>query len=82
MNEQQGLAQQQAMGGGQQGMQTEEMLKQVVQLLMQGVTPEELMAKGVPQEVIEAAMRIMQQQQMQQQAPAEGLAGQYVQSAQ
>jgi len=59
------------------------MLKQVVELLMQGVSPEELMQQGVPQEVIQAAMQIIQQQQaQQQQAQPEGLAGQYVQSAQ
>lgn len=77
MNEQ-GLAGQSM---GQQPQVDMEMVKKVAEMLMQGMTPEDLMAKGVPVEVIKAAMQIIQQQQ-QQQAPApEGLAGQYVQSA-
>ena len=77
MNEQ-GLAGQSM---GQQPQVDMEMVKKVAEMLMQGMTPEDLMAKGVPVEVIKAAMQIIQQQQQQQQAPApEGLAGQYVQS--
>lgn len=76
--EEQGLAGQ-SMGQPQLDM---EMVKQVAQMLMQGMSPEELMQKGVPREVIEAAMQMIQQQQAQsQQAGPEGLAGQYVQSA-
>ena len=68
----QGLAQQQAMG--QQMPQEEQMLQQIVELLMQGVTPEELIQKGVPQELVQKAMMIIQQQQQPQPEQA-GLAG-------
>lgn len=56
--ETQGLA-----GQGQQGLA---LLQQVIKLLMNGVTPEELMQKGVQPEVIKAAI-----EQIQQQAPAQ-----------
>lgn len=50
----QGLA-----GQGQQGLA---LLQQVIKLLMSGVTPEELMQKGVPPEVIQAAIEQIQQE--------------------
>ena len=75
--EEQGLAQQ----GVQQGQEAQkEMVMQVVQLLMQGVTPDELIQKGVPKEIIQMAMQMVQQQQQMQAQPQgqpvpEGLAG-------
>lgn len=75
MNEEQGLAQQGAQA------QQQQMLDQVVQMLMQGMSPEELQAQGVPAQLIQMAMQIVEQQQQQQgqmqpqgQVP-EGLAG-------
>ena len=64
--EPQGLAQQGAQQGpGQpQGMNQEQMMalvQQVVKLLMQGVTPQELIAKGVPQQVIDEALKLIDQ---------------------
>ena len=54
-------------------------VEQVAQMLMQGVKPEELLAQGVPQAVIEQAIALLQaqvdQQQQAQQTPKEGLAG-------
>jgi len=77
----QGLAAQQ---GGQpqmgqpQGGDMEAILQQVVQLLMQGIDPEELLEQGVPMEIIKQAVQIVmaqQQQQQQSQAPASTEAG-------
>ena len=69
-SETQGLA-----GQGQQGMDS---IKEVVMMLMQGMSPEDLIAQGVPQELVAAAMEMLSQQmqaeQQQPQAPA-GLAG-------
>ena len=69
-----GLAQQ-----GQQGRQGsgQQVVEEIMMLLQQGVTPEELMQKGVPQEIIEAAMAMLQQMAAQQQQ-GEGLAGRSV----
>ena len=68
--ETQGLA-----GQGQQGMGS---IKEVVMMLLQGMSPDELIAQGVPQELVAAAMEMLNQQmqaeQQQPQAPA-GLAG-------
>ena len=65
--EPQGLAQQGAQQGQpQQGMSQEQMMElvqQVAKLLMQGVSPEELLQKGVPQQVIEMAMQMIKQHQ-------------------
>ena len=70
MNEQMGLA---AQGGmqEQQGPTQEQIVMKVAELLAQGVTPEQLMAKGVPQEIIEMAMQLLQSQQGQQLPQAE-----------
>lgn len=68
----QGLAQQAA------GQDMQMMVQQVVQLLMEGVAPEELLQQGVPMEVIQEAIAIIQaqeQQAMTQQAPANTEAG-------
>lgn len=52
-------------------------IQQIIQLLLQGVPPEELISRGIPEEVVKQAMSIAQQQQQQQQsAPEQGLAGQ------
>lgn len=65
--EQQGLAQQGAQQGQpQQGMSQEQMMalvQQVAKLLAQGVSPDELIAKGVPQQVIDMAMQMIKQHQ-------------------
>lgn len=57
------------MGLAQQGVQgqEEQMLMQVVQMLMQGMSPEELQAQGVPPQVIQMAMQIVQQEMAKQQ---------------
>ena len=66
--EEQGLAAQ-AGQGQDAAMQA---ISQIVELLMQGVTPEELLQQGVPQELVMKAIEIMKAQQAQQQqmAPA------------
>ena len=61
MNEQMGLAQSMAPQQGQQRRLPS--LEEVIALLQQGVSPEELMAAGVPLEMLEAAIRQMQGQQ-------------------
>lgn len=75
-----GLAAQAGMPGGQ-----EEMVQQIVQLLMQGVDPEELVQQGVPVEAIKEAIQLIMAAQQQEQGvqpdsrqemgePGEGLA--------
>lgn len=51
-----------------------QMIEQVKAMLLQGVTPQELIQQGVPQEVIEAAIAQLQSEQQVQQ-PQQGLAG-------
>lgn len=60
--EEQGLAMQ--MAGEQQAPQqaSQGLIDQIVRLLLQGVSPEELIQQGVPQEAVEEAMRIALQQ--------------------
>ncbi len=70
MNEQVGLAAQ-----GQQGPTQEQLVMKVAELLAQGVTPEQLNAQGVPMDVIEMAMRLLQSQQGQQMPQAEPVQG-------
>lgn len=61
----------------------QEMVQKVAELLAQGVSPEELIAKGIPEQVIQMAMQMIQSQQETQQVPEqprqvmppEGLAG-------
>ena len=74
MNEQMGLA---AQGGmqEQQGPTKEQLVMKVAELLAQGVTPEQLNAQGVPMDVIEMAMRLLQSQQGQQMPQAEPVQG-------
>jgi hypothetical protein len=65
----QGLAQQAAStGSGNLGSQ-QVTVEELVELLLQGITPEELMAAGVPQQLIEQAMGMLQQ--MSQQGPTQ-----------
>ena len=74
MNEQMGLA---AQGGmqEQQGPTQEQIVMKVAELLAQGVTPEQLNAQGVPQEIIEMAVQLLQSQQGQQLPQAEPVQG-------
>lgn len=76
MNEQ-GLAQQQA----QAGQIDPVMVQRVAEALMQGMSPEELLQQGVPPEVIQAAMQMVQAQTQASQVGPEqaGLAGTQVQ---
>ena len=64
--EEQGLAAQ--VGQGQDA--SMQAISQIVELLMQGVTPEELLQQGVPQELVMKAVEIMKAQQAQQQQMA------------
>jgi hypothetical protein len=67
--EEQGLAQQAAaQGAGGMGQQMPT-VEEIAALLAQGITPEELMAAGVPQQLIEQAMGMLQQ--MSQQGPTQ-----------
>ena len=74
MNEQMGLA---AQGGmqEQQGPAQEQIVMKVAELLAQGVTPEQLNAQGVPMDVIEMAVQLLQSQQGQQLPQAEPVQG-------
>ena len=71
MNEQMGLAAQ----GGMQGPTQEQIVMKVAELLAQGVTPEQLNAQGVPMDVIEMAVQLLQSQQGQQLPQAEPVQG-------
>ncbi len=55
----------------------EQMVVQVAQLIMQGATPKELLQMGVPQNVIDMAMQLVQSQQGSVAGPTQnaGLAG-------
>ena len=74
--EEQGLAAQ----AGQDQAQAQ-MVQQVMEALMQGAKPEELIAQGVPASVIEMAIKMLreQQQQMAPQPQDPGLAQRMVQ---
>ena len=54
-------------------------IEQVIELLMKGATPEELLQMGVPEEMIRQAIELVQQHQAQQQqaqgSVPEGLSG-------
>ncbi len=71
MNEQ-GLA---AQGQMQQEPTTEQLVMKVAELMAQGITAEQLNAQGVPMDVIEMAMRLLQSQQGQQMPQAEPVQG-------
>ena len=55
----------------------EQMVVQVAQLIMQGATPQELLQMGVPQNIIDMAMQLVQSQQGSVAGPTQnaGLAG-------
>jgi len=59
------------------GQQTEPMrdINQIVAMLLQGVSPDQLIAQGLPQELVMEAMRIVQQQTTEVPAEQAGLAG-------
>ena len=74
----------QGLGMGGQG-NPDQMIQQVVQMLMQGANPEELLQQGVPMEIIQAAIEIIMAEQSQQeaaQAPAATPTGLAMTSAQ
>ena len=62
--EEQGLA---AQAG--QDQQQAQMVQQVMEMLLQGAKPEELITQGVPASVIEMAIKMLREQQQQQIAP-------------
>lgn len=72
--DEQGLAAQGQMQG-QQEPTTEQLVMKVAELMAQGVTPEQLNAQGVPMDVIEMAMQLLQSQQGQQLPQAEPVQG-------
>lgn len=51
-------------------------VEQVIQMLMQGVDPEELVKQGIPPELVMQAIQIVEKQMAAQQAPEQGLAAQ------
>lgn len=55
----------------------EQMIVQVAQMIMQGATPQELLQMGVPQNVIDMALQLVQSQQGSVAGPTQnaGLAG-------
>ena len=69
--EEQGLAQQAAaQGAGGMGQQMPS-VEELAELLLQGITPEELVAAGVPQQLVEQAMAMAQQMAGGQQGPTQ-----------
>lgn len=56
-------------------------IDQIVALLMQGVTPQELVQQGVPKELVMQAMEVVSQQSAQVPPEQAGLANMYVESA-
>lgn len=68
--EEQGLAAQAGQGQDQAMMA----IQQIMELLMQGVTPEELLQQGVPQELVMKAVELMKAQQGQQQQAQSAMA--------
>lgn len=70
MGEEMGLAQTMAnQGSGVPGGNQMPTPEEVASLLAQGITPEELQAAGIPLQLIEAAMALLQQSQAPQQGP-------------
>ena len=68
--EEMGLAQQ-SVNAGPQGPDMAQVMQEVVRLLQQGVEPQELLDMGVPQEVIQQAL-MMLEQSGKQQVPSDG----------
>lgn len=77
VNEDMGLSQMQQTTS--KNVQTEA-LQQVVQMIMQGVTPKQLLDMGVPEEVLAQALQMVDQmgKPQQMEASQEGLAGMYM----
>lgn len=71
-----GLAQQMAQPAGNPGAGIT--VEQIIQMLMQGVDPEELVQQGIPPELIMQAIQVIEQQMAAQQSPEQGLAAQSV----
>lgn len=61
----------QGLAGQGQAQESMDSVKEIAAMLMNGVKPEELLAKGVPEELINAAMQLITQQQ-QPQVPQDG----------
>jgi hypothetical protein len=72
-----GLAQQMAQPAVPQE-QTQEVaiMQKIIQLLMEGMDPEEIVKMGVPPEIVMEAIAMMEQQMAAQQSPDQGLAAQ------
>ena len=75
MEETQGLSK--AAGGGMNEAKMQELLQQVMQMLQQGTAPEELLQMGVPKEIIDYAIQMLQQQGGQQFPGQPGQQGQF-----
>lgn len=71
-----GLAQQMAQPAADPGAGVT--VEQIIQLLMQGVDPEELVQQGISPELIMQAIQVIEQQMAAQAAPEQGLAAQAV----
>ena len=56
-------------------------IDQIVAMLMQGVTPQELIQQGVPKELVMQAIEIVSQQSAQVPPEQAGLANMYMESA-
>jgi hypothetical protein len=78
MNEM-GLAQ--AMGQGQGGGMGQGKLQEIVAMLMQGTTPEELLQMGVPEQLIMQAMEIVAEETAEVPAENAGLANMMIKPA-
>lgn len=75
-----GLAQEMAQAPQSQNSDQEmmAMMEQVIQLLLGGMDPEELVKQGVPPEIIMQAIQVIEQQMAAQSQPDQGLAAQSV----
>jgi len=72
-----GLAQQMAQPAmPQEQMQEVAIMEKIIQLLMEGMDPEEIVNMGVPPEIVMEAITMMEQQMAAQNAPEQGLAAQ------
>ena len=56
-------------GTGSGNMQGRQMVDQVKEMLLQGATPEQLVAEGIPEEIIQMAIQELQQEIAQQSQP-------------
>lgn len=71
-----GLAQQMAQPAMQQPQQGMPTVEEIIQLLMEGMDPQQMVEMGVPPELIMQAIEILEQQLAAQAAPEQGLAAQ------